>query len=339
MTTCLKESTLQAWLEEAGAGPLSRTVEGHLAACSRCREAFGRAVAAHRRVHAWLGDLREPAEPVVRDVRGALARVLWRAEADGAELPWYRRGVNPGAFATSLLVQGALVAALMLLGTNETVRRTFSPMTLIEPPPVLKPVEAKSGGGGGGRQSPEPPRKGELPKPATRVFVPPAVTVAHPALALDPSLFAPPDTWNAPRGVIGDPLALLGGGDGPGRNGGLGTGDGPGIGDKTGGGPDGDGGPRIFSVGRGTSAPSVLSRVDPEYSEEARKAKYSGAVMLSIVVSAAGRAEDIRVVRSLGMGLDEKAVEAVRQWRFRPGTNNGAPVRVRAQIEVNFRLL
>jgi TonB family protein len=83
----------------------------------------------------------------------------------------------------------------------------------------------------------------------------------------------------------------------------------------------------------------VLSKVDPEYSEEARKAKYSGAVVLSIVVNTDGRAGNIKVVRSLGMGLDEKAIEAVERWRFRPGTNNGIAVRVRAQIEVNFRLL
>jgi TonB family protein len=83
----------------------------------------------------------------------------------------------------------------------------------------------------------------------------------------------------------------------------------------------------------------VLSKVDPEYSEDARKAKYSGQVTLSVVVGTDGKAENIRVVRSLGMGLDEKAVEAVQQWRFRPGTIKGVAVRVRAQILVTFRLL
>ena len=83
----------------------------------------------------------------------------------------------------------------------------------------------------------------------------------------------------------------------------------------------------------------MLSKVDPEYSEEARKAKYSGSVMLSIVVNTDGKAEQIKVVKSLGMGLDEKAIEAVQKWRFLPGKNKGVPVAVRAQIEVNFRLL
>ena len=82
----------------------------------------------------------------------------------------------------------------------------------------------------------------------------------------------------------------------------------------------------------------MLTKVDPDYSEEARKAKYSGSVMLSIVVNTDGRADNIQVVKSLGMGLDEKAIEAVQKWAFRPGMNHGAPVNVKAQIEVNFRL-
>jgi len=83
----------------------------------------------------------------------------------------------------------------------------------------------------------------------------------------------------------------------------------------------------------------VLTKVDPEYSEEARKAKYSGTVMLEVIVDMEGRARDIRVSRSLGMGLDEKAVEAVTKWKFKPGMKDGRPVNVRALIEVNFRLL
>jgi len=95
----------------------------------------------------------------------------------------------------------------------------------------------------------------------------------------------------------------------------------------------------VFRVGGGVSAPVVLYKVDPEYSEEARKAKYSGTVVLQLVVDPAGKARDIRVVRSLGLGLDEKAIEAVNKWKFRPGVKNGQPVSVQATIEVNFRLL
>jgi TonB family protein len=92
-------------------------------------------------------------------------------------------------------------------------------------------------------------------------------------------------------------------------------------------------------VGNGVTAPVVLYKKEPEYSEEARKAKYQGTVVLYIEVDPSGRAVNPRVVRSLGLGLDEKAMEAVRQWKFKPGYRDGKPVTVAATIEVNFRLL
>jgi TonB family protein len=114
---------------------------------------------------------------------------------------------------------------------------------------------------------------------------------------------------------------------GPQVSGGIGTGSG------TGGGGGG------YRIGNGVSAPNVLYKVEPAYSEEARKAHMSGTVLLSVVVSAEGIPRDIKVLRSLGLGLDEKAVEAVRTWRFRPGMKDGNPVAVQSTIEVNFRLL
>jgi TonB family protein len=227
----------------------------------------------------------------------------------------------------------------MLVGTSQVVRTKMTPTTLIAPPsPVKHPKLLKSNAGaGGGQHSPLPPLKGPLPKPALRVFTPPPVPVDHPALLMDASLIATPDAWAAPNSAIGNPFGAFNGGVGTGNRGGIGPGDG---GSSTGTrGREAGGDANEYSVGRGITAPSVLSRVDPEYSEEARKAKYSGAVMLAIVVNTDGRADSIKVIKSLGMGLDEKAIEAVERWRFRPGTKGGAPVRVRAQIEVNFRLL
>ena len=90
---------------------------------------------------------------------------------------------------------------------------------------------------------------------------------------------------------------------------------------------------------RAATPPRVLYQVEPEFSEEARKAKYQGVVVLSIEVDTNGRARDIRVIRSLGLGLDEKAVGAVAQWRFQPGSLDGKPVTSSAVIEVNFHLL
>lgn len=92
-------------------------------------------------------------------------------------------------------------------------------------------------------------------------------------------------------------------------------------------------------IGGGVSAPGITFRVEPGYSEEARAAKLQGAVVLALIVDRNGLPRSIRVVKSLGMGLDEKAIEAVRKWRFKPGTKDGVPVPVHATIEVNFRQL
>jgi TonB family protein len=94
----------------------------------------------------------------------------------------------------------------------------------------------------------------------------------------------------------------------------------------------------VYRVGNGVSAPAVLYKVDPEYPEEARRAKISGTVVMLLIVDASGNARDIKVVRSLGLGLDEKAIEAVNKWKFRPGYKNGQAVAVQATIQVNFRL-
>ena len=87
------------------------------------------------------------------------------------------------------------------------------------------------------------------------------------------------------------------------------------------------------------TAPTVLVKKEPEYSEEARKAKVQGTVILYIVVTPDGKATNMKVQRSVGLGLDEKALEAVAQWKFNPGKKDGKPVPVEAFIEVNFRLL
>jgi len=89
----------------------------------------------------------------------------------------------------------------------------------------------------------------------------------------------------------------------------------------------------------GVSQPVPIYRPDPGYTREARKAKYQGSVILTLVVDKKGIPRNVRVVKPLGLGLDKKAVEAVKRWRFRPGTRGGKPVDVPARVEVNFRLL
>jgi len=92
-------------------------------------------------------------------------------------------------------------------------------------------------------------------------------------------------------------------------------------------------------VGGGVTAPSLLYKLDPEYTEEARFAKYSGTVVLYLEVGPDGIGRNIRVVKGIGLGLDECAIAAIEKWRFKPATEDGAPVTVQAHVEVNFRLL
>jgi TonB family protein len=94
----------------------------------------------------------------------------------------------------------------------------------------------------------------------------------------------------------------------------------------------------VYKVGNGVSAPRVLTKFDPQYTPEASDAKVEGTVLLSVVIGTDGIAHDINVVKGIGSGLDEKAVQALQLWKFEPGQKDGAPVQVRAQIEVNFRL-
>jgi TonB family protein len=125
----------------------------------------------------------------------------------------------------------------------------------------------------------------------------------------------------------------VGGGIGSGTGGGVGRGRGPGVGAGRGGGIGGG----VYRVGGGVSAPRLVHSPDPQYSEEARKANVQGTVILWALIRTDGRPTDLRVVRSLGMGLDEKALEAVREWRFDPAMKDGTPVSVQVNIEVNFR--
>ncbi len=96
--------------------------------------------------------------------------------------------------------------------------------------------------------------------------------------------------------------------------------------------------PKIYKVGEGVTPPKVLYKIDPDYTAEAHDAGLQGTVLLSLVVAPDGMAQDIQVLQGLGSGLNEKAVEAIRKWRFAPGMKDGEPVAVTARIEVNFRL-
>jgi len=95
---------------------------------------------------------------------------------------------------------------------------------------------------------------------------------------------------------------------------------------------------QIYHVGGEVSAPKLIFAADPEYTEKARKAKYQGVCVVALIVDEEGNPQRVQIVRHLGMGLDKKAVDAVRQYRFKPATLRGKPVPVEVNIEVNFRI-
>ena len=258
----------------------------------------------------------------------------------------------------SLAVHVLMIAGLIGLSimSSRAVRLDTKPQTvtsLTDDVPLDLPMTTKKGsqmggGGGGGDRDKLDATKGKLPKFSMQQLAPPAVVIRNdnPKLPVEPTVVVPPDikiASNLPN--LGDPLARIpngplsngtgsGGGIGSGSGGGVGSGSGPGVGPGHGGGMGGG----AFRVGNGVSAPRALETPDPEYSEEARKAKYQGTVVLWLIVGPDGKPRDIRVTRPLGMGLDQKAIEAVNRWRFEPAMKDGRPVAVQINVEVNFRL-
>jgi protein TonB len=262
-------------------------------------------------------------------------------------------GQEKRAGVTSILIHVGVVGLLFLVGTNKAVQQAVKQQIALIAPDLApyKPTVKKDpggGGGGGGDRTPTPPSKGKLPKLATKQFVPPmaVVRVENPKLVMEPTLVIQPDA-NIPKvnmDVLGDPLAKSGiASNGPGSGAGIGTGNGGGVGSGSGAGfgPGHGGGigGGAYRIGGGVSPPTVVFKVEPEYSEEARKAKFQGTVVLFVVVDEKGNPRDLKVIRPLGLGLDQKAIEAVEKWRFNPGKKDGKPVPVQATIEVNFRLL
>jgi TonB family protein len=207
--------------------------------------------------------------------------------------------------------------------------------------------DAMGGGGGGGAHELVEASKGHLPKFADRQLAPPQlVRDDNPKIPVEPTVVMPPIKLpDADLPNVGMPqspqvsLASQGPGSnsgfGIGSHGGIGSGDGPGIGP----GQDGSTGGGIMHHGAGVSAPVILYSVEPEFSDEARRAKFQGTCLVALVVDEHGNPTQIHVARSIGMGLDEKAVEAVRQYKFKPAFYRGHPVAVEMVVVVNFRIL
>jgi len=242
----------------------------------------------------------------------------------------------------SLVIHIAIVALLFVSSRPAGKREKQSTAHLVRSHVLLVSLPAMHGGGGGGEHALLPPSRGRLPRPAHQQFVPPTAREVdlRPKLVIEPTLVA---ALNTPMPVVslvqfGDPFGKDGPpSSGPGSNGGIGRGSHGGVGDRDG--PDDGGGVSGTGPKGYGSAPALLYKVEPEFSEEARKAKYQGTVVLTIEVGEDGKARRFQVLRGLGLGLDEKAIEAVTQWRFRPALRSGKPVPAPATVEVNFRLL
>src|SRR6202161_4317041 len=222
---------------------------------------------------------------------------------------WGLYGRQKKSFLLSTGFQAAAVVLLFTALSSKTVQKQIQraiPLIMPSEADIPKPV-VHQGGGGGAAGSPLPPNKGKLPKPALRQFVPPSAVINNPQakLVMEASILAPPDavmpSINLPN--YGDPLGKLGpasngtgsgGGIGSGKGGGGGSGNGGGVGPCSGGG-FGDG---VYRAGNGVSQPKLISKVEPEYSEEARKSKTQGVVVLQIVVDAKGNAIQPKIIRS-----------------------------------------
>ncbi len=231
----------------------------------------------------------------------------------------------------------------------ETANTVVTPMhfTLYAPPPppqVMPVAKVQGGGGGGGAHQLIEPTRGHVPKVARIQTLPPQIVrVANPKLAVEPTMQVHiPSSNPLPNfGVSQSPqiaLASQGSGSGSrfghGLGGGIGASQGSGAGTGNGGGYGGG----LMSVGGGVSAPILIHSVEPEFTDQARQANYTGTVSIQLIVDSQGNPQDAHVVRHLGMGLDEKAVEAVNQYRFRPAVYQGHPVAVQMIVEVDFRL-
>jgi periplasmic protein TonB len=262
--------------------------------------------------------------------------------------------IRPTNFLVSFVLHSVALALLIWSGYwvaahRQEIKTQFTQVFVPTDSPYPLPAapDKAGGGGGGGDRDKIQASKGALPKQSLdQQITPPVVVIRNetPKLPVEPTVVVPPSIVLSHNGAMGDPMSNIlgpasngtgsGGGIGSGSGGGVGSGHGPGVGPGYGGGIGGG----YYRVGGGVSAPRVLFAPDPEYSEEARKAKYQGTVVLWVAIGPDGRPRDIRVQRSLGMGLDEKALEAVKTWRFDPATKDGRPVAVQINVEVNFRL-
>lgn len=299
-----------------------------------------------------------PVRQYSREVGHPALKAVTRASRPPDQIWGQYNNYRASGVTISAIVHLVIIVLLMsgiFVSHAITQRQTRQTVTLIAPSPesYALPVAKKviSGGGGGGDRDVVQAPKGRLPKAALQQITPPAIVMRNqkPKLTAQPTVVVPPQVHLADNRMpnLGVPTSTpvmpaappsngtgSGGGIGSGSGGGVGVGHGPGVGAGSGGGFGGG----VYKVGGGISAPTAISAPDPDYTEEARRAKKQGTCVLWLIVDSGGHPRDIRVARGLGFGLDAKAVEAVKQWRFQPALKDGRPVDVQISVEVEFHL-
>ena len=262
---------------------------------------------------------------------------------------------NPWAVGTATAVNGLILALVLYLGARAVIKQIIAPKQVTDIDVGLADLSApkhamtSGGGGGGGSHDIVDPIKGKLPKIDKAPVTPPMVPILDKpklevpsAIAVQQDIKLPDNPMMPNIGVTNSANVTLasngqgnGSGMGTGSGGGLGSGNGNGWGPGSG----GNAGGGLFRIGGGVSAPVPIVSPEAEFSDEARRAKYQGVCLVSLIVDAQGNPQNPRVIRALGMGLDEKALEAVRKYKFKPALKDGKyPVPVMITIEVNFRL-
>ena len=238
----------------------------------------------------------------------------------------------------SLVVHGLVLGLLLYAATHaaQIVKTVTESTTKLDF--IFMPAKGPGGGGGGRPKDPEPPRKTEIvaAKPAQAQPIPKPADVPTPEVTVP--IQTPQALQTLPGDVSGLAVPNATGAGGGGTGSGIGTGRGSGVGDGYGGGFGGG----AYQIGNGVTSPVLIKEVKPNYTGDAMRAKLQGVVEMEAVVLPDGSVDPnrIRITRSLdsNFGLDQQAIIAVKQWRFRPGTLKGQPVPVIVNVELTFTL-
>jgi TonB family protein len=262
---------------------------------------------------------------------------------------------NPWAVGTATLANGGVLALFLLLGLHTAMdpshKLPFAGDVHLKDFALFAPSSAQSvhGGGGGGAHDLTDPMMGRTPKQEVMPMVSLQVQLLdHPLLPVEPAIAVQPEVKLPDNPLLSNigahvspnvSMASVGPGSGGGIGSNRGGGDGPGDGPGYGPGRGGNYGGSVYTPGvGGVTQPIPIVFPEAEFSDEARRAKYQGVCLISAIVDAHGYPQNPRVIQRLGMGLDEKALEAVERYRFKPALKDGKAVAVMITVAVNFRL-